>query len=172
MLFNKTIHNIIRNFTSCETITFDDRDPSLITSRIKEVITDKNVAFNRFGNKKGFVNNSSNLERFSSLQNKLSSLIETSKPEYFSKIAKTLSDPSISSKTYWSILLVFLLFFMKTNFLLTSEKRLSYLKLSLPINAHWSKILVCFLLTVKVLQINPYLTLPLLTTTLGKYLKA
>ena len=98
MLFNKTIHNIIRNFT------FDDRDPSLITSRIKEVITNKNVAFNRFGNKKGFVNNSSNLERFSSLQNKLSSLIETSKPEYFSKIAKTLSDPSISSKTYWSIL--------------------------------------------------------------------
>ena len=50
--------------------------------------------------KKGFVNNSSNLEK--------SSLIETSKQEYFSKNAKKLSDPSISSKTYWSILKRFL----------------------------------------------------------------
>ena len=50
-------------------------------------------------NKKGFINNSSKLERFGSLQNKLSSLIETSKPEYLSKIAKKLYH-SISSKTY------------------------------------------------------------------------
>ena len=49
-----------------------------------------------------------NLETFSSLQNKLSSLIKTSKQEYFSKIAKKLSDASISSKTYWSILKSFL----------------------------------------------------------------
>ena len=92
-----------------------------------------------------FVNNSSNLERFSSLQNKLISLNETSKQEYFLKIVKKLSDPSISSETYWAILksflrvkrfLVFLLFFMKTNLLLTSGKRLSYLILSLPSNTH------------------------------------
>ena len=58
-------------------------------------------------NKKAFVNNSSKLERFGSLQNKLSSLIETSKPEYLSKITKNLS-LSISSKTYWYILKSFL----------------------------------------------------------------
>ena len=46
--------------------------------------------------KKGFVNNSSNLERFSSPQNKLNSLTETSKQERFSKTAKKLSNPSIS----------------------------------------------------------------------------
>ena len=34
----------------------------------------------------------------------MSSLIETSKQEYFSRIAKKLSDPSVSSKTYWFIL--------------------------------------------------------------------
>ena len=62
------------------------------------MIHDKNLAFKRFVNKKGFVNNSSELEKFSSVQNKLSSLIETSKQEYFLKIAKKLSDPSISSK--------------------------------------------------------------------------
>ena len=34
----------------------------------------------------------------------MSSLIETSKQENFSKIAKKLSDPNNSSETYWSIL--------------------------------------------------------------------
>ena len=53
---------------------------------------------------KGSVNNNSYLEKLSSLQNSLSSLIETSKQEYFSKIAEKLSDPNISSKTHWSIL--------------------------------------------------------------------
>ena len=72
------------------------------------MINVKKLAFKRFVNKKAFVNNRSNLERFSSLQNKLSNLIETSKQKYFSKIAKKLSDPSISSKTYWSILKSFL----------------------------------------------------------------
>ena len=38
----------------------------------------------------------------------MNSLIETSKQEYFSKIAKKLSDPNTSSKTYWSILKSFL----------------------------------------------------------------
>ena len=47
-----------------------------------------------------FVNNDSNLERFSSLQKNLSSLMETSKQECFSKIAKKLSDLNTSSKTY------------------------------------------------------------------------
>ena len=101
MLFNETILDIIRNFIPHETVTFDDRDPP---SRIKKMINDKNLVFKRFVNKKGFVNNSSNLERFSSLQNKLNSLIKTSKQEYFSKIDKKLSGLSISSKVYWSIL--------------------------------------------------------------------
>ena len=34
--------------------------------------------------------------------------IETAKQQYFAKIAKKVSDPNISSKTYWSILKCFL----------------------------------------------------------------
>ena len=102
ILFNKTVLNIIRNFIPHETVTFDDRDPPWITSCIKKIINNKNLAFKHFVNKKGFVNNTSNLERFSSLPNKLSSIIETSKQEYFSKTAEKLSDPIINSKTYWS----------------------------------------------------------------------
>ena len=104
MLFNETILDIIRNYIPHETVTFDDRDPPWITSRIKKMINDKNLVFKRFVIKKGFVNNSSNLKRFSSLQNKLNSLIKTSKQEYFSKIDKKLSGLSISSKVYWSVL--------------------------------------------------------------------
>ena len=54
MLFNETILDIIRNFIPHETVTFDDRDPPWITSRIKKVINDKNLAFKRFVNKKRF----------------------------------------------------------------------------------------------------------------------
>ena len=69
MLFNEAVLNIIQNFIPRDTVTFDDRDLSWITSRIRKMINDKNLAFKRFENKKGFANNSSNLERFSSLQN-------------------------------------------------------------------------------------------------------
>ena len=88
MLFNKTAFNIIRNFIPHEPATFDDRDPPWITSHIKRTSNDKNLAFKRFVNKKGFVNNSRNVERLSSLQNNMSNLNETSKQEYLSKITK------------------------------------------------------------------------------------
>ena len=84
MFFNETVFNFIRNFIPHETVTFDDKDPPRITSHIKKMINDKNLAFKRFVKRKDFVNNSGNLKRFSSPQNKLSSLIETLKREYFS----------------------------------------------------------------------------------------
>ena len=95
-------------------------------------------------NEKDFVNNSSNLERLSFLQRNLSSLIETSKQEYFSKIAKKLCDPSISSKTYWYILKSFLTdikvpwispVFHENKFI-TDFRQKAELSLSLPINVH------------------------------------
>ena len=88
ILFDETVRNIIWNFITHETVIFDDRDPSWITSRINKMINDKNLAFKRFVKNKSFVNISSNLQWFSSLQNKLSSLIETLKQDCFSKIAK------------------------------------------------------------------------------------
>ena len=54
MVLHKTVLNIIRNFIPHETVTFDDRDPPWITSRIKKEINDKNLAFKRFVNKKRF----------------------------------------------------------------------------------------------------------------------
>ena len=45
MLFNETVLNIIQNFIPHDTVTFDDRNPSWITSRIKKMINNKNLAF-------------------------------------------------------------------------------------------------------------------------------
>ena len=47
-------------------------------------------------------------ERFYLLQSNLEILIETTKQQYCSKIANKLSDLSISSRIYWSILKCFL----------------------------------------------------------------
>ena len=38
MLFNETVHDIIRNFFPHVTVTFDDMDPPRISSRIKKMI--------------------------------------------------------------------------------------------------------------------------------------
>ena len=145
------------------------------------MIFDKNLAFKRFVNKKSVVNTSSNLERFSSPQNKLSSLIETSKQEYFPKIAKKLSDPSISSKIYWSILKIFLTgknvpcippIFHENKFITDFSEKAELF------NSFFAN--QCSLIkNTSVLPTNcesptdkSYLTLPLLTMTLGKQLKA
>lgn len=61
------------------------------------------ICFKRFVKNKDFTNKDINLERFRSLQSNMSSIVETTKPQYFSKIANKLSGPSISSKIYWSV---------------------------------------------------------------------
>ena len=41
-LFNKTITNIISNYTPHETVTFGDRDPLWINKNVKQLILQKN----------------------------------------------------------------------------------------------------------------------------------
>ena len=75
MVFNENVLNIIRNFIPHKTVTFDDSDPARITSRIKTMTSDKSLNFKHFVNKEGFVNNSSNAEKFISLQKFLQSYL-------------------------------------------------------------------------------------------------
>ena len=103
LLFNETILNIIRNFIPHEIVACDDRDPPWMIKLIKKAIKNKNLFYQRFVKNADFTNDEINLERFRSLQNNLNNAIETTKQQYFAKIAKKLSDPNISSKTYWSI---------------------------------------------------------------------
>ena len=107
LLCNETILNIIRNFIPHEIVTCDKRDPPWMTRLIKNAIKDKNLFYQRFVKNADFANNDNNLKRFCSLQNNLTITVETAKQQHFAKIAKKLSDPNISSKIYWSILICF-----------------------------------------------------------------
>ena len=75
-----------------------------MTRFIEKAIEDKNLFYQRFVKNTDFTNNGSNLERFRSLQNNLTITIKIAKQQHFAKIYKKLSNLTISSKTYCSIL--------------------------------------------------------------------
>ena len=79
LLFNETVLNIIRSFIPHEAVIFDDRNLPWITSHIKKVINDKNLALKRFVKNKGSVNINNYLGKFNSLQKNFISLVESSK---------------------------------------------------------------------------------------------
>ena len=57
-LFNQTTKNILCNFTLHETVTSDDRDPPWISSKIKGLIQEKNIA------KKCYFQNNKDIQLF------------------------------------------------------------------------------------------------------------
>ena len=104
-MFNKTIKNIMSNYIPHETIICDDRDPPWINKDIKQLILDKNHAY------KSYIRNDKSLQffnQFQFLQTRLSSLIEESKNQYYTRLSHKLLDPKTSQKSYWSILKTFL----------------------------------------------------------------
>ena len=103
-MFNKTIKNIMSNYIPHETIICDDRDPPWINKDIKELILDKNRAY------KSYIRNEKSLyflNQFQFLQTKLSTLIEESKNQYYTRLSHKFLDPKTSQKSYWSILKTF-----------------------------------------------------------------
>ena len=76
-----------------------------INKDIKQLILHKNHAY------KSYICNDKSLQffnQFQFLQTKLSSLIEESKNQYYTRLSHKLLDPKTSQKSYWSILKTFL----------------------------------------------------------------
>ena len=99
-MFHKTIKNIMSNYIPHETITCDDRDTPWINKDIKQLILDKNHAY------KSYNRNDKSLQFFNQfpfLQSKLSSLIEESKNQYYTRLSHKLLAPKTRQKSYWSI---------------------------------------------------------------------
>ena len=104
-MFNKTLKNTMSNYISHETITCDDRGTPWINEDIKQLILDKNHAY------KSYIRNDKSLQTFNQfqfLQTKLSSLIEISKNQYYTRLSHKLAYPKTSQKSHWSILKTFL----------------------------------------------------------------
>ena len=94
-MFNKTIKNIMSNYIPHETIICDDRDPPWINKDIKQLILDKNHAC------KSYIRNDKSLQffnQFQFLQTRLSSLIEESKNQYYTRLSHKLLDPKTNQK--------------------------------------------------------------------------
>ena len=130
-IFSHTILNILRNFISYEHIMCDDRDPPWFNSKIKSLIQEKNNAYQLSRNNK---TNACFRNRLNFLQDGLKNLIEMSKQKHSSGIASKLTMTRKRSKTYWSLLKLFLNnkkipiipSLMKTNLQQISRKRRNF----------------------------------------------
>ena len=75
-LFSRTIRNILSNYIPHEIIICDDRDPTWINNRVKELINEKDYTF------QCYLHSNKDPELFNkveNLQNKLKSLIKADK---------------------------------------------------------------------------------------------
>ena len=100
-MFNKTIKNTMSNYIPHKTIICDDKGSSWITKDIKQLILDKNHAY------KSYIRNDKSLQffnQFQFLQTKLSSLIQESKNQHYTRLSHKLLDLKTNQKSYRSIL--------------------------------------------------------------------
>ena len=100
-IFSNTVLNILNNYIPHETEICDDRVPPWMTSKIKELISQKNMLYSRIKKRNNSVFNKQLLQ---SLQPHLSKLIENAKNKYFFRISEKLNNSNTSIKCYWSLI--------------------------------------------------------------------
>ena len=104
-MFNRTLLNILSNFIPREIIVYNDKDPSWFNNRIKTLIQEKNATYKIYRHNK---DNPDLIYRLNFLQERLSTSTESSKERYYARIANRLNNIQKSSKTYLSLLKIFL----------------------------------------------------------------
>ena len=100
-ILTEIILNIFRNFVPNKYVTFDDKDPAWINENIKSKIKTKNKLYLEYVKKGRQEIDFCALEEsiFS-----LNDLILQTKTSYYENLGRMLNDPTLQSKTYWSIL--------------------------------------------------------------------
>ena len=92
---NMNIKNVIASCIPHETLIADDRDPSWINKKAKQLIAEKNEIDKRYVKEK---TNPKIFDKFKCLQNELNSIIESIKQKYYSRLLNKLIDPVTSPK--------------------------------------------------------------------------
>ena len=100
-VFNDTITNIMPHFVPNEIIICDGRDPPWMNRHIKNLILYKAIFYKTFVRGK---NSMFHLLIFNNLRNHLNQFIQKAKQNDLNQVTMKLSDPSTSSKCYWSLL--------------------------------------------------------------------
>ena len=101
----KTIQNILSNLIPHQTIAIDDKDLLWVNTKIKSLLQEKSKIYKTFRKDR---NNTQLLRKLEHLQNRLNKSIDSSKHNYYLRIANKLSSIQKSSKAYWSLLKSFL----------------------------------------------------------------
>ena len=101
LLFNNIILNIFRNLVPNKYVTFDDKDPVWMNKNIKSNVKAKNKLYQNYVKKGRQETDFCALEV--SVRN-LNDLILQTKTSYYKNLVRKLTDPTLLSKTYWSIL--------------------------------------------------------------------
>ena len=102
--FGETLLNIFSNFIPNRTKTFTYSDPPWMTEDIKNKIKLKNNLYCQCMKHQTQIRS---LLKVEDLRIEISNLITKSKEKYYQRINAKLNDPSLSNKTYWSILKTF-----------------------------------------------------------------
>ena len=103
-IFNTILNNVFDNYIPNKIITINDRDPPWLTSRIKNIICDKDMLYHQY------IHNGRSQSDFDKVQEAchlINDLICKGKNEYYSRMSCKLSNSKTSSKAYWSILKTF-----------------------------------------------------------------
>ena len=100
-IFSNTVLNILNKYIPHETKICNDRDPPWMTTKIKELISQKNKLYSRIKKRK---NSFLDKQLLHSLQQHLSKSIENAKNNIFFRISEKLNNPSTSTKCYWSLI--------------------------------------------------------------------
>ena len=95
--FFPTVLNILNNYLPHETKICDDRDLPWMTTKIKELISQKNKLYSRIKKSNNSVLSKQLLQ---SLQQHLSKSIENAKKKYFFRISEKLNNANTSIKCY------------------------------------------------------------------------
>ena len=100
-LFNETVINIFTNYVPHKTIVCNDRDPPWIDDSIKDLIFQKERAYEMY-----LLNQSDQYyyQNFQQAKENLCNLLQSKKNDYYKGISYKLSDARSSPKCYWSLL--------------------------------------------------------------------
>ena len=100
-IFSSTLLNNLNNYIAHETKICDHCDLPWLTTKIKELISQKNKLYSRMKKRK---NSFLNKQLLHSLQQHLSKSIENAKNKYFFRISEKLNNPNTIIKCYWSLI--------------------------------------------------------------------
>ena len=100
--FNKTTLNIFHNYSLNKTILCNDKNPPWFNNEIRKILWKMRYS-NSITNRKS----QTDYEQLQLISNSLIKTITSSKRKFYCKLSSKLANPSMSSKTYWSILKTF-----------------------------------------------------------------